>query len=49
MTNSLIRIPLKQFMKATSVVTTDNYWLQNKRKNKQEKGRAATRPFFVIL
>ena len=31
-------------MKATSVVTTDNYWLQNKRKNKQEKGAVTKQP-----
>lgn len=31
------------------VVTTYSYWLQNKSKNKQEKGRAATRPFCYIV
>ncbi|MFQ9357440.1 MAG: type I toxin-antitoxin system Fst family toxin [Veillonella parvula] len=30
------------------VVTTYSYWLNNKNKNKQEKGRAATRPFFWL-
>ena len=35
-------------MEATLVVTTYNYWLNNKtKKNKQEKGRAATRPFLL--
>ncbi|MFR5650761.1 MAG: type I toxin-antitoxin system Fst family toxin [Veillonella parvula] len=31
------------------VVTTYSYWLNNKNKNKQEKGRAATRPFFGYI
>lgn len=34
-------------MEATLVVTTYNYWLQNKTKNTQEKGRATTRPFLL--